>query len=171
MENGGLCYHSLTLFLPHLYSVWAKPTTEKELLAWSYYVSDYIVMLLRTSGMTLVAEPFLGLLDLRKLRRSLLAMYGRMIIGNVSWVSKHTSTSRRTLGWLKSSIIADSAMKSSTSSGLEAPVLNETSPQFQFMSRRHYIIISLNALTQLPMFGNMCCKNVPSPGLVLEPWL
>ena len=65
-------------------------------------------------------ELLFDLLDLRKLRRSPFAIYGRTISGSLSSVSKHTPTSRRTLGWLKSSIIADSAMKSSISSGLDA---------------------------------------------------
>ena len=49
-------------------------------------------------------------------------MKGKTITGLLSSVLKHTPTSLKTLGWLKSNIIADSAMKSSISSGLDASI-------------------------------------------------
>ena len=55
------------------------------------------------------------LLDFKKDLRSPWVMNGRTMTGRWSVVSKITPTRDRTFGWWKSSMIADSAMKSSTS--------------------------------------------------------
>ena len=55
------------------------------------------------------------LLDLKNDLRSPWAMNGRTMTGRWSAVSKITPTRDRTFGWWKSSMNADSAMKSSTS--------------------------------------------------------
>ena len=55
-------------------------------------------------------------LDLKKLRRSPFAIYGRTIAGRLSSMLKHTPTRRKMLGWSKFTIIPDSAINLSISS-------------------------------------------------------